>query len=109
VHKVVEAGIARTFQNIRLFREMTALENVMAGRHIRTRAGLGVLLRHPLHARGDAPDHRARHELLDYVGIERFADTLSRTSPTATSAASRSRARSPPTRSCWRSTSPPPA
>ncbi|HNF62924.1 MAG TPA: ATP-binding cassette domain-containing protein, partial [Rhodocyclaceae bacterium] len=37
-HRVVEAGIARTFQNIRLFRDMTALENVMAGHHIRSRA-----------------------------------------------------------------------
>jgi branched-chain amino acid transport system ATP-binding protein len=36
VHKVAEAGIARTFQNIRLFGEMTALENVMVGRHVRT-------------------------------------------------------------------------
>ena len=35
-HKVVAAGIARTFQNIRLFSEMTALENVMVGRHIRS-------------------------------------------------------------------------
>ncbi|HLS57038.1 MAG TPA: ATP-binding cassette domain-containing protein, partial [Zeimonas sp.] len=36
VHKVAEAGIARTFQNIRLFGDMTALENVMVGRHVRT-------------------------------------------------------------------------
>ena len=40
VHEVAKAGIARTFQNIRLFAEMTALENVMVGRHIRTRSGL---------------------------------------------------------------------
>jgi branched-chain amino acid transport system ATP-binding protein len=36
VHEVAKAGIARTFQNIRLFPEMTALENVMVGRHVRT-------------------------------------------------------------------------
>ncbi len=40
VHKVAEAGIARTFQNIRLFGEMTAMENVMVGRHVRTHAGV---------------------------------------------------------------------
>ena len=39
VHEVAKAGIARTFQNIRLFAEMTALENVMVGRHIRTKVG----------------------------------------------------------------------
>ena len=39
VHEVARAGIARTFQNIRLFAEMTALENVMVGRHVRTQSG----------------------------------------------------------------------
>src|SRR5262249_44525366 len=48
VHEVARAGIARTFQNIRLFAEMTAIENVMVGRHIRTRSGLmGAVLRTP--------------------------------------------------------------
>src|SRR5689334_11631594 len=48
VHEVAKAGIARTFQNIRLFAEMTALENVMVGRHIRTNSGLvGAILRTP--------------------------------------------------------------
>jgi branched-chain amino acid transport system ATP-binding protein len=46
VHQVAKAGIARTFQNIRLFAEMTALENVMVGRHVRTHSGLlGAVLR----------------------------------------------------------------
>ena len=40
VHEVAKTGIARTFQNIRLFAEMTALENVMVGRHVRTGSGL---------------------------------------------------------------------
>jgi branched-chain amino acid transport system ATP-binding protein len=45
VHEVAKAGIARTFQNIRLFSEMTALENVMVGRHVRTHAGIfGAIL-----------------------------------------------------------------
>src|SRR3954469_9321377 len=46
VHEVARAGIARTFQNIRLFADMTALENVMVGRHVRTHSGLlGAMLR----------------------------------------------------------------
>ena len=46
VHTVAQAGIARTFQNIRVFAEMTALENVMVGRHIRTKVGpLGSIFR----------------------------------------------------------------
>ena len=46
VHTVAKAGIARTFQNIRLFSEMTALENVMVGRHVRTGSGLlGAIFR----------------------------------------------------------------
>ncbi|MBL8317510.1 MAG: ATP-binding cassette domain-containing protein, partial [Burkholderiaceae bacterium] len=46
VHEVAKAGIARTFQNIRLFPEMTALENVMVGRHVRSGSGLvGAILR----------------------------------------------------------------
>jgi branched-chain amino acid transport system ATP-binding protein len=69
-HKVAAAGIARTFQNIRLFGNMTALENVMVGRHVRTRAGvLGAALR-TRHARDE---ERAIHtralELLEYVGV----------------------------------------
>ena len=46
-HEVAKAGIARTFQNIRLFGEMTALENVMVGRHVRTHQGVfGAVLRY---------------------------------------------------------------
>jgi branched-chain amino acid transport system ATP-binding protein len=47
-HQVLHAGLARTFQNIRLFAEMTALENVLVGRHARTRSGVvGAVLRLP--------------------------------------------------------------
>jgi len=79
-HKVAEAGIARTFQNIRLFPEMTALENVMVGRHVRTRAtALGAVLRTPSQ-RAEEKAIRARAlELLDYVGIRRYADFQART------------------------------
>src|ERR1700710_2785353 len=48
VHEVAKAGIARTFQNIRLFADRTPLENVMVGRHIRTKSGLlGAVFRTP--------------------------------------------------------------
>ena len=80
VHKVAQAGIARTFQNIRLFAEMTALENVMVGRHIRTRSGLlGAVLRTKgFKAEEEAIRARAQ-ELLDYVGIGKYADFRART------------------------------
>ncbi len=80
VHQVAKAGIARTFQNIRLFPEMTAVENVMVGRHVRTRSGLiGAVLRTPgFKAEEKAIEERAR-ELLDYVGIGRHADYRART------------------------------
>jgi branched-chain amino acid transport system ATP-binding protein len=80
VHEVAKAGIARTFQNIRLFADMTALENVMVGRHVRTQSGLlGAILRTPsFKAEESAIADRAR-ELLDYVGIARYADFKART------------------------------
>ncbi|QXI25610.1 ABC transporter ATP-binding protein [Pseudomonas vanderleydeniana] len=75
VHKVAQAGIARTFQNIRLFKAMTALENVMVGRHIRTRNGVWAALTG--HRRGREEERQTRERamhLLDYVGIGPFAD-----------------------------------
>ena len=80
VHLVAQAGIARTFQNIRLFAEMTALENVMVGRHVRTGSGLlGAIFRtKKFMAEEEAIAQRA-HELLDYVGISAFADYKART------------------------------
>ncbi|MBZ0225855.1 MAG: ABC transporter ATP-binding protein [Comamonas sp.] len=80
VHLVAKAGIARTFQNIRLFAEMTALENVMVGRHVRTHSGLfGAVFRSSGFRREEkAIAHRAR-ELLDYVGLSEYADFKART------------------------------
>ena len=80
VHRVAQAGIARTFQNIRLFAEMTALENVMVGRHVRTGSGLlGAIFRTAqFKAEELAIEQRAR-ELLDYVGIASLADYKART------------------------------
>jgi branched-chain amino acid transport system ATP-binding protein len=80
VHEVAKAGIARTFQNIRLFPEMTALENVMVGRHVRTGSGLlGAVFRTKrFNAEEEAIAKRAQ-ELLDYVGIGRYTDYKART------------------------------
>ncbi len=78
-HVLARAGIARTFQNIRLFANLTALENVMIGCHVRTNAGVfGALLRN-LNTRVEerAITERAR-ELLRYVGIEKPAQTLAK-------------------------------
>jgi branched-chain amino acid transport system ATP-binding protein len=73
--RIAAAGVARTFQNIRLFANLSALENVMIGRHVRTRAGVvGAILRN----RGTVAEERAIEqralELLDYVGIRARAN-----------------------------------
>ena len=80
VHQVAKAGIARTFQNIRLFADMTALENVMVGRHVRTRSGLiGAVLRTASFKAEEAAIAQRARELLDYVGIGAYADFKART------------------------------
>jgi branched-chain amino acid transport system ATP-binding protein len=80
VAKINRHGIARTFQNIRLFAEMTALENVMVGRHIRTGSGLlGAMFRTRSFREEEAAIARRAQELLDYVGIGKFADYKART------------------------------
>jgi branched-chain amino acid transport system ATP-binding protein len=78
-HRVAHAGIARTFQNIRLFGNMTALENVMVGRHVRTRAGVfGAILRTRAQRAEEAAIRRSATELLHYVGIGHRAGDLAR-------------------------------
>ena len=80
VHEVAKAGIARTFQNIRLFGDMTALENVMVGRHIRTHSGLfGAVFRTPGFKHEEAAIAARAQELLDYVGIGKYGSVKART------------------------------
>ena len=74
-HQVAERGIARTFQNIRLFANISVLENVMIGRHARTHAGvLGAILRNRATLAEEAAIERRALELLDYVGIRARAN-----------------------------------
>jgi branched-chain amino acid transport system ATP-binding protein len=80
VHEVAAAGIARTFQNIRLFAEMTALENVMVGRHVRTHSGLlGAIFRSPGFKKEEREIADRAMALLEYVGIAKYADFKART------------------------------
>ena len=69
-HEVAAAGIARTFQNIRLFANLSALENVMIGRHVRSHAGVvGAVLRDRKTLEDEKQIEARAAELLDYVGI----------------------------------------
>ncbi len=78
-NRVAAVGIARTFQNIRLFGNMTALENVMVGRHVRTHAGVfGAILRTARQRAEEATIKRRATELLHYVGIAHRAHDLAR-------------------------------
>src|SRR5437762_3508877 len=78
-HKVAKAGIARTFQNIRLFGDMSALENVMVGRHVRTHQGvLGAVLHHKAAREEEAGIRKRAMELLEFVGIAKIADRTAR-------------------------------
>jgi branched-chain amino acid transport system ATP-binding protein len=76
---ITSLGVARTFQNIRLFGAMTAVENVMVGRHARMRAGVvGSVLRTPWVRREERVTRERARELLAYVGLrESVFDQLS--------------------------------
>ncbi|WP_407938015.1 ABC transporter ATP-binding protein [Micromonospora rifamycinica] len=76
---ITKAGIARTFQNIRLFPEMTALENVMVGTDVHHKTSvIAAMLRLPRHWREEREGREKAYELLRFVGIERRANDLSR-------------------------------
>ncbi|OZM76709.1 ABC transporter ATP-binding protein [Pseudonocardia sp. MH-G8] len=80
--RVTEQGVARTFQNIRLFPSMTAEENVLVGRHVRMKQSpLSSLLHGPRFRRSEAEAAERTAELLAFVGLPRFADELARNLP----------------------------
>lgn len=77
--KTVRQGIARTFQNIRLFANMTALENVMVGRHARLRSNiLSDILRTPFNRREEQATEDEALQLMRYVGIAHRAHDLAK-------------------------------
>ncbi|MGV8909100.1 MAG: ABC transporter ATP-binding protein [Propionicimonas sp.] len=79
---VVKAGMARTFQNIRLFHNMTALENVMVGMYSRTKTNaIDAIFRLPRHRREERASTERARELLAFVGLTGAADLLSRNLP----------------------------
>jgi branched-chain amino acid transport system ATP-binding protein len=81
-HLITEAGVARTFQNIRLFPNMTALENVLVGTDARHRTSVpGALVGAPRHRREERTGHAEAQRLLDYVGIGRRAGDVARNLP----------------------------
>ncbi|WP_405021405.1 ABC transporter ATP-binding protein [Kitasatospora sp. NBC_00070] len=81
-HLVTQAGIARTFQNIRLFGNMTVLENVLVGRHTRTKEGLfSAILRGPGFHRAEAASRQRAMELLEFTGLASKAEHLARNLP----------------------------
>lgn len=80
VHQVTEAGIARTFQNIRLFGSMTALENVMVGRHIRSASSLfQTIFSTKAFKQTESGIRERAQQLLDYVGVGHLEDKIART------------------------------
>jgi branched-chain amino acid transport system ATP-binding protein len=81
-HAITERGIGRTFQNIRLFQNMTALENVLVGMHSRMKANLfNSILRTPKVRREEREAREKARELLEYTGLGRKAEEVSRNLP----------------------------
>jgi branched-chain amino acid transport system ATP-binding protein len=76
-HAITRLGMARTFQNIRIFKEMTLLENVMAGMHDHLHYGLaGLLLNLPGYRKAERQARERARELLSWVRLDRKADEL---------------------------------
>ena len=81
-HEITERGIARTFQTIRLFNNLTVLENVMAGLHHRTRAGVwGALVRPPSQQKEEARIITEAQRHLEFMGLQEYQDELAKNLP----------------------------
>ncbi len=81
-HQVTERGLARTFQNIRLFQNMTVLENVMIGRHCRLNSGVfGAVLRDKRTKKEEERVIQESYEILVKIGLERWVNELAKNLP----------------------------
>src|SRR5512143_771234 len=81
-NRATALGLGRTFQNIRLFANMTALENVLVGMNCRLKTGwVGSLLRPPAVMQEEAKAHQRGQELLTYVGLGDHGETLGKNLP----------------------------
>jgi branched-chain amino acid transport system ATP-binding protein len=79
VDQIASKGIARTYQNIRLFPAMTAIENILVGRHPRMKATwIGALLKDPSTVKEENDNAQRARELLEFVGLKGKGDTLAR-------------------------------
>jgi branched-chain amino acid transport system ATP-binding protein len=78
-HKITQLGMARTFQNIRLFHQMTALENVLVAMHSRLKGGVWrAILTTPAHRREEDVAHARARELLAFTGLGRRAQHIAK-------------------------------
>jgi branched-chain amino acid transport system ATP-binding protein len=81
-HHITKMGLARTFQNVRLFGEMTALENVLTATDVHKKTGLlRALVGTPLNRREERESKARAHELLEFMGIDHRADQLAKNLP----------------------------
>ena len=79
---VTEHGLARTFQNIRLFQKMTVLENVMVARHCRTKSGIaGAIFRGPKNRKEEREMVDFSYNLLEKVGLAEFVNDIAKELP----------------------------
>jgi branched-chain amino acid transport system ATP-binding protein len=80
--QIAAMGVGRTYQNIRLFQNMTAIENILVGQHYRLRAGLlGVILRAPHIVREEKEAHAEALRILEFVGLQGKGDVMARNLP----------------------------
>jgi branched-chain amino acid transport system ATP-binding protein len=82
INSITELGLARTFQNIRLFGGMTVLENIMIGRHCRTKAGIAGAIFRPQSTRSEEKDIVDQsYRILEYIGLGRHVNDLAKNLP----------------------------